>query len=127
MLYFKKDLIELAFEIIKANGKKDEIKAFNYLHSIDDVIQHYKKAGEYNPIYAEQLNSKIRNDYPIIYEIERLPSNGTPQKDIVNTKNLPSELIVLDTDKYGILISVLLKKGYIKALEDILESQNIDQ
>lgn len=121
MLYFKKDLIGLAFEIIKANGKKDEIKTFNYLNSIEDVIQQYKKTGEYNPIYAEQLNSKIRNDYPIIYEIERLPSNGTPQRDIANNKNLPDELIDLDVDRYGILISVLMKKEYIKKLEDILE------
>ncbi len=121
MLYFKKDLIALAKQIADARKEKDDIKAFNELSHIEQIIQYYQFTGKYDPQYAAQFDLKIRNDYPIIDELYNLPSNGSPQKDAVNTKKLPNELIALDTDRYGILISVLLKKEIISKLEDILE------
>lgn len=121
MLYFKKDLIALAKQIADARKEKDDIKAFNELSHIEQIIQYYQFTGKYDPQYAALFDLKIRNDYPIIDELYNLPSNGSPQKDAVNTKKLPNELIALDTDRYGILISVLLKKEIISKLEDILE------
>lgn len=121
MLYFKKDMITLAKQIVEARKEKDDIKAHNYLLCIEQIIQHYKSTLEYDLNYAMQLDQRIRMDYPIIDKLCALPSNGAPQRNAQNTKKLPNELIALDTDQYGILISVLLKKNVIKTLEDILE------
>lgn len=114
-------MITLARQLIEAQKEKDDIKAYNDLLCIGRIMQRYHSTLEYDPNYAIQLDQQIRIDYPIIYKLCDLPSNGTPQKNAQNAKKLPNELIALDTDQYGILISVLLKKNVIKTLEDILE------
>lgn len=121
MLYFKEDLVSLAKNIIDVKGNADDIKAFQDLKDITDVLNYYYQTNTYNSVYANDLDIRIRKDYPLIYDLERTPSNQTTQQGNVTGKGLPPELNNLDVDQYGILYTVLLKKGMVKALKDFLK------
>ena len=121
MLYFKKDLISTAQQIVQAKGTKDDAKALSDLLEISQLLESYKATGLYEPQYATNLNQRIREEYPLIDKLCSLQSNGTPQRDVNNSKGYPYELGQLDTDMYGILVTVLLKKGIVQKMEDALE------
>lgn len=121
MLYFKKDLIARAYQLVEAKGTQDDAKAVSYLTEISMILQNYNATGAYDPQYAANLNQRIRGEYPLIDKLCRLPSNGTPQRDMNSSKGYPYELGLLDTDFFGILVTVLLKKSIIHKMEDALE------
>ena len=121
MLYFKKDLITKAYQMVEAKGTQDDAKALSYLTEISLILQNYMATGVYDPQNAANLNRRIRGEYPLIDELYRLPSNGTPQRDVNCSKGYPYELGLLDTDLYGILVTILLKKNIIHKMEDALE------
>ena len=121
MLYFKKDLISTAHQIVQAKETKDDDKALSDLLEISHILENYKATTEYDPQYATSLNQRIRNEYPLIDKLCSLPPNGTPQRNVNNSKGYPYELGQLDTDMYGILVTVLLKKGIVQKMEDALE------
>lgn len=121
MLFFKEDLVSLAKSIIDARGNSDDEKAFNYLKEINYVFNNYYQPNICSPEYVRNLDYRIRNDYPIIYDLERMPSNQTTQQENVTGKGLPPEINKLNVDMYGIFYTVLLKKGEISALKDFLK------
>lgn len=121
MLYFKKDLISTAHQIVQAQGTKDDAKALSDLLEISRILENYKSTRQYDSQYATSLNQRIREEYPLIDKLCSSPSNGTPQRDANNSKSYPYELVSLDTDLYGILVTVLLKKGIVQKMEDALE------
>lgn len=121
MLYFKKDLIATANQIVQAKETKDDDKALSDLLEISQILENFKTTREYDPQYVTSLNKRIRNEYPLIDKLCHLTPNGTPQRDVNNSKSYPYELVQLDTDMYGILVTVLMKKNLIKKIEDALE------
>jgi len=51
-----------------------------------------------------------------------LPSNKNHGgRTTNNTKELPAEINALDVDRYGILITILLKKGIVNDVKSVLE------
>ena len=121
MLYFKEDLVSLAKEIIDVKGTADDIKAFQDLTNIDNILNYYCQTNQYNSVYANDLDIRIRKDYPLIYELEQTPSNQTTQQGNVTGNGLPLEINKLNVDRYGIFYTILLKKGEISALKDFLK------
>ena len=120
MLYFEKDLISLARQIIYAKETTDDVKAFNDLYEIERDLSFYAKTGRYNSIYLRSLDKRLRHDYQIIDIIDRLPSNGESVQNSYDAKNLPSEIRNIEIDMYGIFTSVLMKKGIIKDVKQVL-------
>ena len=121
MIYFKKDLVSLAKKIINAKENADDEKAFNYLEEINYVFNNYYQPNICSPEYVWNLDYRIRNDYPIIYKLEQMPSNQTTQQEGVTGEGIPPEINKLNVDMYGIFYTVLLKKGEISALKDFLK------
>lgn len=109
MIYFKKNIIDLAYNIINKRETQDDVKAFYELNEIFKMIQYYKQTGYYNFENAVKLNQKIRKDYPIIDKLDNLPSSGNYIKNCNSIKSLPIEINALDVDIHDILINALLK------------------
>lgn len=123
MLYFKEELIYWVENEIKLKGYIDDLKAFNYLEEINHILNHYFERNEYSPVYASDLDFRIRSEYPLVADIERALSNQTinvQQNNGTAVNNLPDDLNKLKIDKFGIFYTVLLKKGRVSALKDFL-------
>ena len=122
MLYFKDALFSIANDLIDAKDTADHIKAFNYILKINQILNRYWNLKVYNPQDAITLSTKIRDDYKEeVKEIGKVPSNvGTYQPNTIST-GLPPELDCLNTDKYIILYSVLLKKGEVSSFQECLK------
>lgn len=121
MLYFKNDLITLAYNIVKARETEDDVKASAYLCEINRVFEQYNSMRVYNPQYVKVLDKRIRDDYPLIDTLSKYPSNGDPKRDTGNNKDYPNDIESLNVDLFGILTSVLLKKEIIGKVEDVFE------
>ena len=122
MLYFKPDLIDLACQIVNSRETEDDVKTFVDLNKVLQVLQNYGQTGTYNPQKVTELDKKIRKDYPIIDVLYGLPSSKNHSgRTVNNIKQLPAEINALDVDRYGILITVLLKKGIVNDAKNVLE------
>lgn len=73
----------------------------------------------------KQLDRRINDDYPEIGEMHRIAS-GMSNMIGIHTEQIPSEydaiLKDLNSDRFGIYISVLLKHGKISCIKEIIES-----
>ena len=122
MLYFKNDLIALAYNIVETRKTEDDIKASAYLCEINRVIEHYNSTHMYDLRYVKALDKRIRDDYPIVDELSKYPSNGEPKRDISNNNEYPDDIKpLINADLFGILISVLMKENIIGKVEDALK------
>lgn len=122
MIYFKKSLVSTALEIVKIKGTGDKLKAKNDIDQIDAVLTSYCNGYGYDPVFADQLDKRIVQEYPIIMKFNSLsPVNPS----CIQSNAIPSisEPIInnLNQDRYGIMFDVLLKEGYIHALEDFVD------
>lgn len=86
MLYFKKDLVEYAKNIMSLKGTKDDVDALAYFVKINNVLNcYFYNYKNYNSDYAIALDNEIRQKYSVISNIENYPVNA---KD--NTSNQKS-------------------------------------
>ena len=112
MLYFNTKLVSAAYDIMEeAKGVQDDVKAYEYVTEIDRIIERYEQGGGYNSIYARDLDRRVREDYPLIKNLENTPSNDSMMQSNATSTGLPTELSYLKTDKFGILYTVLFKIG----------------
>lgn len=124
MLYFKEELIYWVENEIKLKGNTDDLKAFNYFEEINYAFNNYYQPTTYNLACVQNLDSRIKKEYPLITDIERALSNqsvNVHQNNEADINNLPDHLNVLKIDAFGICYSVLLKKGMVSALKDFLK------
>lgn len=119
-IYFKKDLSNLAKNLIKAKSTADKVKAFDDMTKIDNILSAYVNGYGYHKTTAEQLDERIRREYPIIDKIDRLPS---PQiATLGNTSSTVDPLMSrLNQDQYGIQFEILLKENLVHDLEDFID------
>lgn len=119
-IYFKKDLSELAKNLIKAKGTDDKIKAFNDITQIENFLSACANGQGYHRTMAEQLDERVRREYPIIDKFDRLPS---PQ--VARSSNAPligdPLMIRLNQDQYGIQFEILFKEKFVHDLEDFID------
>jgi len=54
MLYFKSDLIDLAYQIVNSKETEYDVKTFSDLNEVLQALQNYGQTGTYNP--QRQLN-----------------------------------------------------------------------
>lgn len=119
-VYFKKGLSELAKNLIKTKSTVDKVKAFDDMTQIDNILSAYINGQGYNKATAEQLDERVRREYPAIDKIGRLPSPQVNRSS--NTSSTVDPLMsCLNQDQYGIQFEILLKEKLVHDLEDFID------
>lgn len=122
MMYFKKDLVNKAIELIDEKSKSDELKAFTDVSDINKMIENLQISPVYRH-YGIQLDERLRRDYPSIEKLQELGRNMVNNSGNNNTKyDVVSAIIAnLNADKYGIYADVLLKHEVINDMKKFIE------
>ena len=110
MMYFEKDLVNKAIELIDGKSKSDELKAFTDVNDINNMIRNLQINRDYQ-CYAIKLNQRLREEYPSIEKLLNLGRSMVNNSVGNNTiYDVVSAIIAdLNADKYGIYADVLLK------------------
>ncbi len=122
MMYFKKDLVNKAIELIDEKSKADELKAFTDVSDINKMIENLQTSADYR-YYGIQLDERLRRDYPSIEKLQELGRDMVNNSGNNNTKyDVVSAIIAnLNADKYGIYADVLLKHEVINDMKKFIE------
>lgn len=122
MMYFEKDLVNKAIELIDEKSKADELKAFTDVSDINKMIENLQTSADYR-YYGIQLDERLRRDYPSIEKLQELGRNMVNHSGNNNTKyDVVSAIIAnLNADKYGIYADVLLKHEVINDMKKFIE------
>lgn len=121
-VYFKKALVGTALDLIKLKGVVDKLKAKNDIDQIDAILTIYCNGYGYDPIAADLLDKRIRQEYPAIEKINQL-SLSKSQRSSKNDLPAVVDPIMsnLNQDRYGIMFDVLFKEGLVHELEDFVD------
>ncbi len=121
-VYFKKEFVNTALDIIKFKGAVDKQKAKDDMDQIDAILTSYCHGCGYDPIAADSLDKRIFQEYPVIERINQLPSLRI-QSTIKNDPPAVVDTIIsnLNQDRYGIMFDVLFKEGLVHELEDFVD------
>ena len=100
MMYFKKDLVNKAIELIDEKSKADELKAFTDVSDINKMIENLQTSADYR-YYGIQLDERLRREYPSIEKLQELGRNMVDNSGNNNTKyDVVSAIIAnLNADK----------------------------
>ncbi len=121
-IYFNKALVSTALELLKPKGTVDKLKAKDDIDQIELILTSYCNGYGYDPVTANQLDTRISREYPIIESIRHL----SPSKEAWVPRNNPTSEIDpvinnLNQDRYGIMFDILFKEGLVHELEDFVE------
>ena len=122
MMYFEKDLVNKAIELIDGKSKSDELKAFTDVNDINNMIRNLQINRDYQ-CYAIKLNQRLREEYPSIEKLLNLGRSMVNNSVGNNTiYDVVSAIIAdLNADKYGIYVDVLLKHEVINDMKKFIE------
>ena len=122
MMYFEKDLVNKAIELIDGKSKSDELKAFTDVNDINNMISNLQINRDYQ-CYAIKLNQRLREEYPSIEKLLNLGRSMVNNSVGNNTiYDVVSAIIAdLNADKYGIYADVLLKHEVINDMKKFIE------
>jgi hypothetical protein len=122
MMYFEKDLVNKAIELIDGKSKSDELKAFTDVNDINNMIRNLQINRDYQ-CDAIKLNQRLREEYPNIEKLLNLGRRMVNNSVNNNTRyDVVSAIIVdLNADKYGIYVDVLLKHKVINDMKEFIE------
>ena len=122
MMYFEKDLVNKAIELIDGKSKSDELKAFTDVNDINNMIRNLQINRDYQ-CDAIKLNERLREEYPNIEKLLNLGRRMVNNSVNNNTRyDVVSAIIVdLNADKYGIYVDVLLKHKVINDMKEFIE------
>lgn len=121
-MYFEKDLVNKAIELIDGKSKSDELKAFTDVNDINNMIRNLQINRDYQ-CDAIKLNQRLREEYPNIEKLLNLGRRMVNNSVNNNTRyDVVSAVIVdLNADKYGIYVDVLLKHKVINDMKEFIE------
>ena len=122
MMYFEKDLVNKAIELIDGKSKSDELKAFTDVNDINNMIINLQINRDYQ-CDAIKLNQRLREEYPSIEKLLNLGRSMVNNSVGNNTiYDVVSAIIAdLNADKYGIYVDVLLKHEVINDMKEFIE------
>lgn len=122
MMYFKKDLVNKAIELIDEKSKSDELKAFTDVSDINNMIRNLQINRDYQ-CDTIKLNKRLREEYPSIEKLLNLGRSMINNSVGNNTiYDVVSAIIAdLNADKYGIYVNVLLKHEVINDMKKFIE------
>lgn len=109
MMYFEKDLVNKAIELIDGKSKSDELKAFTDVNDINNMIINLQINRDYQ-CDAIKLNQRLREEYPSIEKLLNLGRSMVNNSVGNNTiYDVVSAIIAdLNADKYGLIIYFVL-------------------
>ena len=121
-MYFEKDLVNKAIELIDGKSKSDELKAFTDVNDINNMIINLQINRDYQ-CDAIKLNQRLREEYPSIEKLLNLGRSMVDNSVGNNTiYDVVSAIIAdLNADKYGIYVDVLLKHEVINDMKKFIE------
>lgn len=121
-MYFEKDLVNKAIELIDGKSKSDELKAFTDVNDINNMIINLQINRDYQ-CDAIKLNQRLREEYPSIEKLLNLGRSMVNNSVGNNTiYDVVSAIIAdLNADKYGIYVDVLLKHEVINDMKEFIE------
>lgn len=121
-MYFEKDLVNKAIELIDGKSKSDELKAFTDVNDINNMIINLQMNRDYQ-CNAIKLNQRLREEYPSIEKLLNLGRSMVNNSVGNNTiYDVVSAIIAdLNADKYGIYVDVLLKHEVINDMKKFIE------
>ncbi len=121
-MYFEKDLVNKAIELIDGKSKSDELKAFTDVNDINNMIINLQINRDYQ-CDAIKLNQRLREEYPSIEKLLNLGRSMVNNSVGNNTiYDVVSAIIAdLNADKYGIYVDVLLKHEVINDMKKFIE------
>lgn len=121
-MYFDKDLVNKAIELIDGKSKSDELKAFTDVNDINNMIINLQINRDYQ-CDAIKLNQRLREEYPSIEKLLNLGRSMVNNSVGNNTiYDVVSAIIAdLNADKYGIYVDVLLKHEVINDMKKFIE------
>ena len=122
MMYFEKDSVNKAIELIDGKSKSDELKAFTDVNDINNMIINLQINRDYQ-CDAIKLNQRLREEYPSIEKLLNLGRSMVNNSVGNNTiYDVVSAIIAdLNADKYGIYVDVLLKHEVINDMKKFIE------
>lgn len=123
-IHFYREYVDLAVTLMDAKSKIDDVKALKDANEINFMINTAKPTVEFVEA-AKQLDIRINVDYPEINEMHNIASNMTNHMKMCQNKmysEYDAILEDLNSDLYGILVSVLLKHGKISCIKEFIES-----
>ena len=122
MMYFEKDLVNKAIELIDGKSKSDELKVFTDVNDINNMIINLQINRDYQ-CDAIKLNQRLREEYPSIEKLLNLGRSMINNSVGNNTiYDVVSAIIAdLNSDKYGIYVDVLLKHEVINDMKKFIE------
>lgn len=122
MIYFEKDLVNKAIELIDGKSKSDELKVFTDVNDINNMIRNLQINRDYQ-YDAIKLNQRLREEYPSIEKLLNLGRSMINNSVGNNTiYDVVSAIIAdLNADKYGIYVDVLLKHEVINDMKKFIE------
>lgn len=123
-IHFYRVYVDLAVKLMDAKSKIDDVKALKDTNEINYMINTAKPTVEFVNA-AKQLDRRINVDYPEISEMYNMASNmashiSTCQNETYSEYD--AILKDLNSDLYGILVSILVKHGKISCIKDFIES-----
>ena len=122
MMYFEKDLVIKAIELIDGKSKSDELKVFTDVNDINNMIRNLQINRDYQ-CDAIKLNQRLREEYTSIEKLLNLGRSMVNNSVGNNTiYDVVSAIIAdLNADKYGIYVDVLLKHEVINDMKKFIE------
>lgn len=123
MIYFYKELVDSAKMLLDTKSIYDDTKAANDLENICFMIDNAQPTTQFMN-EAVQLHRRINYAYPEIAEMHRI---ATTMSNPLNShrEGVQSEydaiLKDLNSDRFGIFASVLLKHGKISCIKEFIE------
>ena len=116
MMYFEKDLVNKAIELIDGKSKSDELKAFTDVNDINNMIINLQINRDYQ-CDAIKLNQRLREEYPSLGR--SMVNNSVGNNTIYDV--VSAIIADLNADKYGIYVDVLLKHEVINDMKKFIE------
>lgn len=126
MIHFYEELVQFALKLIDVKSTQDDIKASLDLGEISNTLAQAIPTWEFINL-ANELHERIKKDYPEIDEMHAVALKmrsalGMGMGNDITQSEYDDVLSNLNSDMYGILVSVLLKHEKVSCIKDFIKS-----
>lgn len=126
MIHFYEELVQFALKLIDVKSTQDDIKASLDLGEISNTLAQAIPTWEFINS-ANELHERIKKDYPEIDEMHAVAFKmrsalGMGMGNDITQSEYDDVLSNLNSDMYGILVSVLLKHEKVSCIKDFIKS-----
>lgn len=125
MIYFYEELVQFALKLIDVKSTQDDIKASLDLGEISNTLERAMPTREFINS-ANDLHERIKKDYREIDEMHAVAFNmrsalGMGMDNDITQSEYDDVLSNLNSDMYGILVSVLLKHEKVSCIKEFIK------